>query len=168
MSSHSKLSQTVGVSGPPVSALAAGCVVLSGLGCQFQFLPVTIALMPRNSVAELCSSDGCQTFPVVQAWGNELTMPHLREALPSCENWIPVSGGTAGCCPSCECKVTGTWHWWESPTLGAERHLAGGSPPFGCCPVLHVPVLMRDSCSVSHGLLLAPWHYCRRPACGRL
>lgn len=60
------LSQTVGVNGPPGSALAARQVMLSRLGCQFQFLSVTIAPVPRNSLAELCPSDGCQPFPVVQ------------------------------------------------------------------------------------------------------
>lgn len=63
------LSQTVGVDGPPVSALAAGQVVLSGLACQFQFLPVTIAPMTENSLAELCPADSCQPFPVVQGLG---------------------------------------------------------------------------------------------------
>lgn len=63
------LSHTVGVDGPPVSALAAGQVVLSGLGCQFQFLPVTIAPMLRNSLAELCPTDGCQPYPVVRGLG---------------------------------------------------------------------------------------------------
>lgn len=63
------LSQTGGVNGPPVSALAAGQAVLSGLGCHFQFLPVTIAPTAGNSLAELCPVEGYQPFPVVQGLG---------------------------------------------------------------------------------------------------
>jgi len=68
-SSQSLLSQTVGVNGPPASALPAGQVVLSGLGCQFQFLPAALAPVPGNSVPELCPFHGWQPFPVVRGLG---------------------------------------------------------------------------------------------------
>lgn len=65
---------------PPFSALPAGQVVLSGFGCQFQFLPAAIALVPENSLPELGPSHGCQLF---KAWENDLSILCLRGALPN-------------------------------------------------------------------------------------
>lgn len=116
-----------------------------------------------------------------RAWGNELSIPRLRGALPSRQGPVragDLSLGDWGMLP--KMRVQGGMYMalvWEAPLWGQAEVWPEVVPPSAAIPPSTCPESVGDAFSVpcrllpvgmAELLLPLPWHYRRMPARGGL